>query len=122
MEEKTEHKQLTKEDATEFFGMFYGGKHHIPDSRIKEFGVGWSVSHFASMATFDYSELTKFVVMCHDQCIRGEIYPSSAGRLKLCIWKRQGREGQMSSRHPDLETNVQVVREKLRLYSEDQKR
>lgn len=107
--EEQEDKHLTKEEAVSFFSELYRGEHHLP-SKIKDWGFGWCVEDFAGMATFDYTNLTRFVVMCHDKCIRGEIRPSSPKSMKVCIWKRQGRDGSISSRHPTIETAIETIR------------
>ncbi len=104
--------RLTKEEATDFFSKMYGGEHHIP-SNVKSWGVGFCIEDFAGMATFDFRQLTRFVVLCHDNCIRGEIRPSSPRSMKVCIWKRQGREGDISKRHPTLEDNVTEIRKSI---------
>lgn len=107
--ENTGRKELTIEEATDFFSEFYRGEHHLP-SKIKEWGSGFSVEDFVGMSTFDFSGLTRFVVMCHDKCIRGEIRPSSPRTMKVIIHKRQGREGGMSYRHPTIELAIETVR------------
>lgn len=95
--------QLTKQDAIIFFASLYGGEHHIPGYKVYEFGNGWMVKdHTSCWATFDFNTLTKFVLMCHDKCIRGEIRPHTFDRIKVIIHKRQGREGSMFTRHPDI--------------------
>jgi len=104
-------KYLTLEEATDFFSELYFGEHHLP-SKIKNWGNGFLVEDFAGMATFDFSGLSRFVVMCHDKCIRGEIRPSSPRSMKVIIHKRQGREGGMSERHPTIETAIDNVRSK----------
>jgi hypothetical protein len=107
--EEPTRQRLTKEEATSFFSELYRGEHHLP-SKVKEWGEGFCVEDFAGMATFDFYNLTDFVIMCHDKCIRGEIRPSSPRSMKVCIWKRQGREGSMSLRHPTLEQSIEKLR------------
>lgn len=102
-------KHLTLEQATDFFAELYFGEHHIP-SKIKQWGSGYCVEDFAGMSTFDFSVLSRFVVMCHDKCIRGEIRPSSPKSMKVIIHLRQGREGDISERHPTLEENIEKIR------------
>ena len=108
---KPERKHLTIEEATAFFAELYFGEHHIP-GKIKQWGYGFCVEDFAGMSTFDFSGLTRFVVMCHDKCIRGEIRPSSPRSIKVIIHKRQGREGGMCDRHPTIETAIETFRSK----------
>lgn len=101
---------LTKEEAIQFFSDFYGGEHHIPGFKPKHDGLGWSVNHDrGEMATFDFSQLTKLVVMGHDRCIRVGIHAVRNGIIQITIWKRQ-REGSMSERHPTLEQAVEKIR------------
>jgi hypothetical protein len=113
MEDKepvTESKHLTKEEATAFFSEFYQGDHHIPKGGVKEFGYGWAVVHNrGDLATYDYNELTKLVIMGHDRCIRVSIMPYQIKSLKIAIWRRQ-REGGMSERHPTLEQAIESFR------------
>ncbi len=92
---------LSKEEATAFFAEFYRGEHHFP-SKIKPYGEGWSMSHFGSLATFDFDELTRLVFLAHDRCIRAQVESGGPNRLRIAIWKR-GREGDFSARHPTIE-------------------
>lgn len=106
-----ETRHLTKEEATAFFSELYYGEHHIPKHQVHEFGYGWMVKHDrGDLATFDYNELTRLVLMAHDKCIRVSISPLSKSTLQIAIWKRQ-REGSMSERHPTLEQAIEKFRE-----------
>jgi hypothetical protein len=110
MTPETESKHLTKEEATAFFAEFYQGEHHIPKHQVFEFGRGWMVKHDrGDLATYDYNELTKLVLMAHDKCIRVGVSPLSKQTLQICIWKRQ-REGRMDERHPTLEQAIEKFR------------
>jgi len=104
-------RHLTKEEATEFFSILYYGEHHIP-SEVKPFGMGWKVNAHASLATFDFDDLTRLVLLCHDRCIRTEIIQGGPGRVGIAIWRRQGREGDSTSRHPTIEQAIAKWREK----------
>lgn len=104
-------KYLTKEEATDFFAEMYFGAHHIP-GKVKEHGSGFCVEHHGGMATFDFDQLTRFVVMCHDKCIRGEIKASSPRFIKVCIWSRDNRDGPMWQRHPTIEQAIEIQRKK----------
>jgi hypothetical protein len=93
---------MTKEEATEFFGVLFRGEHHIP-SEVKPWGRGWKVStHSGRLATFDFDDLTRLVFLAHDRCVRAEIIQSGPGRVGIAIWKRHGRSGDMYSRHPSI--------------------
>lgn len=102
-------KHLNKEQAETFFGILYGGQHHIP-SEVKEFGYGWSVIHRGTMATYDFSELTRLVVLAHEMCIRAEISQGGPRGLKISIWKRDPEGDSMCTRHPNLEDNIKLVK------------
>lgn len=100
--------QLSKEDATTFFSILFGGEHHIPGN-IKEFGYGWSVQARNDLSTFDYNVLTRLVVLAQDCCFRAAVLQGGPGCVKIAIWRRQ-REGSMSERHPTMEDHVAKIR------------
>lgn len=89
----------------------YGGFHHVPTNAIRQFGKGISISHYRfHLATFDYDQLTRLVVLAHDRCIRAEVEGGGPGQLKIILHKRHHREGRMNERHPTLEDNVASIR------------
>jgi hypothetical protein len=97
---------LTLQEATDFFAEFYLGAHHIP-GKIKEFGYGFVVLHDrGDLATFDYNQLTRLVLLAHSKCYRASVFPCTPRILKIGIWKRK-REGGMSSRHPTIEQAIE---------------
>lgn len=98
-------------EAVDFFSEFYRGKHHIPESGIKEWGYGWFVSHYGTLSTFDFDALTRLVFMAHDKCIRVEVGASGPRRVKIMIHKRR-REGDMMERHPTIETALGLWRDR----------
>lgn len=100
--------KMTKETATQFFSIYYGGEHHFP-SQIKECGHGWSMVHqYGSLATFDFSNLTKLVLMAHKYAIRVEIQTYGINKQKICIWQRV-RDGEISERHPTIEDAINNI-------------
>lgn len=96
--------QMTLEEAEEFFAfaIVYFGTNHIP-SQIKKYGTGWSINNRRNLATYDFNTLTRMVFMAHDMCYRLEIMQGGPGAVKIAIWKRYGRDGDMCSRHPTIE-------------------
>ena len=101
-----EYNHLTKEQATAFFSHIYYGEHHIP-GEVKHFGVGFYVTHDrGDMATFDFNQLTRLVLLAHDKCIRVSVEGMAKNKIRIAIWKRQGREGNMSLRHPTIEEAI----------------
>ncbi len=103
---------MTYEEAEEFFGELYIGKHHIP-AKIKRFGNGWCINHYGSLSTFDFDNLTRLVFLAHDKCIRVELVQGGPRSVKIAIWKRDGRTGSMYERHPTIETALGIWRNRL---------
>ncbi len=102
--------ELTKEEATKFFSDLYFGDHHIPGYEVKPYGYGWYVHHDrGDIATTDFNFLTRFVLSCHDNCIRGSVEAAKNGILKIAIWKRQRAEG-ISINHPTIEEAIENFR------------
>lgn len=88
----------------------YRGFHHLPGKFIQN-GRGIHVNaRYSSLATFDYNHLTVLVVVAHDRMIRVEIRPSGPGAVKIILHKRHVREGDMSERHPTLESQIASIR------------
>jgi hypothetical protein len=100
--------EMSKQEATEFFSELFGGEHHLP-STLKEFGVGWCVNFRNDFATFDFNLMTRFVIACHDKCVRGEVQPAGQ-MLRLAIHKRAGRDGGINQRHPTIEDAIKSYR------------
>jgi hypothetical protein len=100
---------LTEDQALDFFSEFYFGEHHIPRP-LRRYGRGWYINHDrGGMATFDYDQLTKLVIMTHDKCVRVELIPVRNGVLKIAIWKRLS-SGMMHERHPTIEQAIESYR------------
>lgn len=103
VEQKEEFKHMTKGEAETFFSEFYRGAHHIPGHKVHDFGLGWMVKHDrGDMATHDFNDLTRLVLMAHRDCYRASVDSNGSRGLKVCIWKRK-REGPMDVRHPTIE-------------------
>lgn len=103
--------KLSKEEATKFFADFYRGEHHFP-AEIKPFGEGWSMSHMGDLATYDGDDLTRLVLLAHEECIRVAIDSGGPRRVRIAIWKRE-REGPMYARHPTIEQVLEKRREAM---------
>lgn len=58
------------------------------------------------MATTDYNNLTRLVLLSHRDAIRAEVQPSGPGMIKICIWKRK-REGKLTDSHPTIEQSIE---------------
>jgi hypothetical protein len=99
--------KMTKETATQFFSLYYGGEHHFPN-QIKECGHGWAMVDTRGFATYDFYNLTKLVLMAHKYAIRVEIQTYGINKHKICIWQRV-RDGKMSERHPTIEDAINNI-------------
>lgn len=111
------------EQLTEFqtkvmdiLGMTFGGIYNAP---IAWSGVQWQCGHGIEvpvrangLSTWDYSNLTRLVFLCHEARIRCDIDAHSFRHLKLMFHPRS-HEGGMGSRHPNLDEAVQAFREYL---------
>lgn len=76
-------------------------------------GSGLSVvTSSARLATFDFDQLTKFVLLCHVARIRGAIDQAGPGRWRLSFWQRTA-SGSMSGRHPNIEEAVAAFEKEL---------
>lgn len=99
---------LTKEQATQFFSEFYRGEHHIPGYGVKQWGHGFCVEHDrGGFATSDFNELTRFVLMGHDKCIRVEIEAIKKGVMRVAIWKRDPNSNSISEGHPTIDKAIE---------------
>ena len=98
--------QLSKEIAEEFYSEFFYGLHHLPDE-IKPFGYGWSVACRKPLASTDYNDLTRLVLMAHDKCIRVEVVPKGMNRYLLTLSPRQ-RDGKLMTGHPTIDQAIEM--------------
>lgn len=56
---------------------------------------------FKGLGTFDFSELTRLVILCHHARIRGYVAPLAPRYLEITLHERQA-DGGMSRSHPNL--------------------
>lgn len=57
---------------------------------------------YGSLATWDFSQLTWFTLLCHQSRIRGCIAPGAPRHLEIALHERS-HEGGMATRHPSLD-------------------
>ncbi len=101
--------QTTKELAKEFFVKLFYGEHHFP-SQIKQYGVGWSIACTKPIATTDYNDLTRLVIMAHDMCLRAEIVPKGMNRYLIVVSQRE-RGPELMTQHADIDSAIKSCRE-----------
>lgn len=89
--------------AFTILGIVGGGIYNAP---ITWNSVYWnpkaiSCSWYKGLGTFDFSELTRFVFLCHEARIRGYIAPLAPRYLEIHLSERAA-DGDVSRRHPSL--------------------
>lgn len=77
-------------------------------------GVHWTPRMIAvnwrnSLGTFDFTSLTRFVFLCHEARIRGEISPKGFRHVEIMLSQRT-HGGAMHARHPNLDEAVTAFR------------
>ena len=85
------------------------GFHHIP-GKVKPWGDGIEINIYGSWASFDFSELTRCIILGHDKMIRVEVGNSGRGMFRLVLHKRHTRKGNMSERMPTIEDAIKEIR------------
>lgn len=109
MEEQIKREPLTYEEAKDFFIEFYRGEHHFPN-KIKDYGSGWSMNHNHDLATVDWNDLTRLVLMAHDRCYRVSVMQGAPRCVKIVVHKRHMREGSIEKKHPTIEAALEEWR------------
>lgn len=86
----------------------FRGLHHIDRKRIKIINDDMmEYNHFNELTTFDYDELTRFVLSCHRWCVRGSIGPSSPRHIRIRLHPRDNRDGDSCwERHPTIQDAI----------------
>lgn len=102
---------MTKDEAEDFMGDLFLGRHHIP-SEVKPWGTGWQVNSFCDMSTYDFDRMTRLVFLAHDRCVRAEISWSGPRRIRIIIHKRDPEGTSMTTRHPTIEQALARWRER----------
>lgn len=97
--------------AFDILGIVGGGIYNAPISwetvywAPNTIAVNWS----NGLATFDFSQLTKLVFLCHEARIRADISPKGFRHVEITLSQRS-HEGSISLRHPDLDEAVSDFR------------
>lgn len=73
-------------------------------------GVSFVLGRSPSLATWDFNHLTKLVIGAHDECVRVEVEPHGFGYLRISMWPRAGRDGDIARRHPTIEQAIAQYR------------
>jgi hypothetical protein len=87
----------------------FGGDHHV--ASLKWFDDSCTFLVNEQMATYDYADMTKLVVHCHDNCVRGEVSGGGPKRLKVILSDRARTHKHPDiGAHPTLEQHVEQIR------------
>ena len=87
-----------------------------------EYGLGVSFIVKGCFSTFDSDGLTRLVIGAHDRCIRVQVEGCGPNLMRICMWPRKSREGQLFERHPTLEQAAASIRpsaEELQMRSQE---
>ena len=102
-------------DVANILGIVWSGIYHIDTNDLRK--VEWTNDRFMSLriygelATWDFSQLTHLVVLCHDHCVRLSISGRAKNYLELMFHRRQ-RDGGVAQRHPTMEEAILRIRGK----------
>jgi hypothetical protein len=95
-----------------FLSQLFLGFHHVGGTP-KAHGSGIQINlREHRLATFDYDYLTKAVIMAHNWCVRFSIEGSGPGMIKLVLFKRGQRDGNMWHRHPTIDEAIKKYQDK----------
>jgi hypothetical protein len=100
--------------AFDILGIVGNGIYNCP---ISWDNVHWApnyivVSWRGCFATWDFQGLTRFVFLCHEARIRGELSPSGPGRVEVALHERVA-DGDISRRHPNLTEAIDAFRQEM---------
>jgi hypothetical protein len=89
----------------------FGGEHHVGSLKWGIDGATCTFLAAKRLSTFDYNELTKLVVHCHDECVRGEISQGGPWNLKVRLSNRDRMSVHPDTgAHPTIEQHVEQIR------------
>lgn len=106
--------------VADLLGDLFLGIYHLDNGALKR--VDWSDNHhiqfilsYHELATTDWNELTKLVILCHDRLVRCSIQGCGPNRLRLLFYQRANRDGEYHERHPTIEQAIQDIRKHYEL-------
>lgn len=88
-------------EARQFFADFFYGEHHVP-GLIKPVNEGFYILMMGELATTDYNDMTRLVLMAHARCIRVCVRPCNFRYLRVSIFKRDPTKDNLIQGHPSL--------------------
>jgi hypothetical protein len=98
-----------KERAIRVINGAFGGTHHVTSLKFPD--DGHCTLLVSELSTYDYAGMTKLVVFCHDECVRGDIGNGGPRMLKVTLSARAHKHPHPDSgAHPGLEQHVEHIR------------
>ncbi len=96
-----------------FLCRLFRGFHHCPDIKQKNCSGGNLVVNTRTgyFANYDYDLLTKMVIMAHNWGVRVQVSGGGPGMLKISLWKRNVREGDICDRMPTIDHMVSIYKD-----------
>lgn len=90
-----------------FLCRLFRGFHHCPE--IKESNCRGNIAvntRTGYFANYDYDYLTKAVIMAHNWGVRIQISGSGPGMIKISLWKRKCRDGDICDMMPTIQDMI----------------
>lgn len=89
-------------------------------TRVYNLPINWEKAEFtpnytvitirSMMATFDFDQMTRLVILAHDYCVRVDVSARAPGYLQLIFHDRQRDGTKIYNRHPTIEAAIEAVR------------
>lgn len=101
--------------VADLLGEVFGGIYHLNTNALKkvdwadDFVIEFVLGHHG-LSTFDGSDLSIMVILCHDRLLRLDISARAHEYLGLMFHQRRLREGSGYWNHPTIETTIEHVR------------
>ena len=112
---KNDEMSLLGKAVADLLGDVFLGIYHLDQKALLK--VDWANNHhvifnlsWRVLCTWDFDDLTRFVVLCHDRMIRMEIHPCGPHTLRLMFHQRTTREGNIGERYPTMEDHIAMIR------------
>jgi hypothetical protein len=108
-----------RDRALAVIAVAFGGEHHVFSLKWNkdQFGLTpgkWPSCSFlvnTGIGTYDFADLTKLVVACHDECVRAQVDNGGPGRLKITLSHRERQHVHPDAcAHPTLDQHVEQIR------------
>lgn len=105
------------EKVADILGELYYGIYHLEDNPLKK--VEWENNHHITisinkhLSSYDNSELTRLVFLCHHMHIRVEIMPCNFSHITLMFHNRVDDIEDMYKYHPNIDDAVEKFKQSV---------